>query len=398
MTTAICLDLENKIEWSLKQKIDTKYGQKIIKKADVPEWFWGIWKDHKEEIKNQGYSVTKYEDTWQISKWENIEQKVKEEKPITVCGIAERFTEEATNLKAKKETIENLEEVEVTEEVKPKDLEGLIKLEEDTDSSQDSEKTIEEKPKSRFIRATSLKIIDEEGNELSRHKVIVNEAKHTQYFDIVGSGYKIAQHDEVVENIEEAIKELELTAEEDCILQIDEGARVHVGMKFPKIEITLDNGEVLTLRVSWDNSYNSTTGLRMSLDALNKKGYYLGTEFGKFYHRHTKGLDVKNLKRSLEKGIEVFKTKIFNQFQEMLNSKLDLPKVLTFLDKCGDEKIIAVKYIDIVKEKLNDLTYNEMDSQWALYNMVAEVLTARVESIDAQQRYMITMLNQIKKL
>jgi len=257
---------------------------------------------------------------------------------------------------------------------------------------------VEEKTK-RFIEAEEMELFDAEGRHITRWKGIVNKEQKGQMFNIVGRGYKIAQHDDVIEAIEESVNDLELTHNER-IVTLNEGARVHAIMNFPKIVERLSNGETLELRVTFDNSYDSTTGLRMVLGSTTSKGYYLLTSesYGTYYHRHTKGMDTRNLKKKLEKGIDVFRNKIIAKFEQMLSSKLDIATVINFLDKCIKEKVISVKYLEMIRDKLDTLKASDVDSQYALYNMIAEVLSAQVESIDAQKRHMETMYNKVKQL
>lgn len=72
--------LQNNVSWSEPQIVDTKYGVKKVRKAGIPSSFWDLWKSQKEEIKEAGISVSKYQGEWQISFWEDYkEEEVKKE-------------------------------------------------------------------------------------------------------------------------------------------------------------------------------------------------------------------------------------------------------------------------------------------------------------------------------
>ena len=279
-------------------------------------------------------------------------------------------------------------------ELKRKDvIQGLRIVAQAVVDHKENEKT------NRFVVAEEMQLFDADGRAITRWKGIVNQDNTEQMFSIVGQGYKIAQHDEVMDAIQNSVEELELTHEER-VLTLNSNARIHVIMQFPKIDMALTNGEKFTMRVTFDNSYDSTTGLRMNIGTQTSKGYFLlsSEQFATYYHRHTKGMDVVNLKKKLVKGIKVFQDKIATQFQTMLDSKLDVATVLNFLDKSIKEKVISVKYLEMIENKLSQDSTENVDNQFALYSMIAEVLTAQVESVDAQKRHMETMYNLVKKL
>jgi len=269
----------------------------------------------------------------------------------------------------------------------------LDKLKKVREASDKEEKT------NRFIQAEEMELFDNDGRNIEKWKGIVNCDDTTQMFAIVGRGYKIAQHDEVVDSIETSIDELEL-AHTSSVRTMNSGGRIQATMRFPKVTGTLSNGVQLVLRITFDNSYDSTTGLRMNLTAITEKNNILHTTDQKatYYHRHTKGMDTKNLRKKLEKGIDVFKETIMNDFQKMLDNKLDLPKVLNFLDKSIKEKVISVKYLEMIQDRLKIGSSQDVGNQFDLYNLISEVLTAQVDSIDAQKRHIETMFNKIKDL
>jgi len=293
-----------------------------------------------------------------------------------------------------KESVSDCSTVRVTEiptQVNPEIVKATLALV--NEEIQEEEKT------NRFLVADELELFDSEGRNIQRWKGLVNKNNTEQIFNIVGRNYKIAQHDEVINAIEESISELELTHEE-TVIPMNDGARVHAIMTFPKIEQSLTNGEKLTMSVTFDNSYDSTTGLRMIVKAKTAKGHCLITtdSHGKYYHKHTPGMDLKDLKKKLEKGIDAFNNNIMEQFEKMLSNKLDIAKVINFLDKCIKEKVIAEKYLESIKSKLSTVKAGDVDNQFTLYNIIAEVLSAQVESIDAQKRHMETMYNKVKNL
>ena len=71
------LDRFSEIKWSQPKVIETKNGKKEVQTAEIPDWFWGVWKIYKEEIKAQGISPSKYNGGWSLGKWSNYDEEEK---------------------------------------------------------------------------------------------------------------------------------------------------------------------------------------------------------------------------------------------------------------------------------------------------------------------------------
>jgi hypothetical protein len=261
---------------------------------------------------------------------------------------------------------------------------------------------LEQKPdalkKPFLIRASEIQIFDEEGRHLKDYKGLVREDKHEKLFSIVSKSYKIAQHEDIVNHVETSLKELELRYESK-IIDMDEGARIRMITNFPNIQIKVKE-EIFTMRLSWDNSYNLTTGVRLMLGALSPRGYelFVDAKYANFYHRHTKGLDLKHLKNTINKGIEVFKNKVEAEFKQMLETPMTMEKAINFLDNCCEEKVIAETYLSTLKYELKKITPDELDSQFILYNLINKVLGERVASLDTRERHIRAMNAKLKSL
>lgn len=66
------LEKLSEIEWSQPKIIETKNGEKKeVQSAELPDWFWEVWKVYKEKIKTQGISPSKYNSHWVLNKWNN---------------------------------------------------------------------------------------------------------------------------------------------------------------------------------------------------------------------------------------------------------------------------------------------------------------------------------------
>ena len=262
----------------------------------------------------------------------------------------------------------------------------------------------EETKQNRFVEAKEISLYSQENinskhNALApKYKGICNAANPEQIFNVVGMGYKIAQHDEVYDAVEATVRDLGLKAKVKT-LELDDGARLRMQLTFPDLAIKIGDpqlNDLVSFRMTFDNSYNATTGLRGMIDGerlacLN--GMKVADNFSTYYHRHTKGLDVNALIPTIEKGIEVFQTKIKDKWESYYNTKIDPIKARNFLEQCSEDKIISQKYLEMMIKRMDFggsveiRGAGQITNQWMLYNLVTEILTHECDSIDTGDRF-----------
>jgi len=249
-----------------------------------------------------------------------------------------------------------------------------------------------------LIRASELQIYDQDGRHLKDYKALVREDKNEKLFSIVSKGYKIAQHDDIVNAVEATLKTLELRYNSK-ILQLDEGARIRMITDLPHIQIKVKE-DLFTMRISWDNSYNLTTGVRLVLGVLSPFGHelFIDSRYANFYHRHTQGLDLKHLAKAVTAGIGVFQTKVEEEFKQMIATPMTMDKAINFLDNCCAEKLIAEVYLSALRQELKKITPDQLDSQFILYNLINKVLGERVKSIDTKERHIRVMNAKLRSI
>lgn len=260
-----------------------------------------------------------------------------------------------------------------------------------------------------FPQAKKIDLFDCHGNKIDGHKAVVNQENERQVFGIVTEAYTIVQHDEVVDKIESAVDRLGLKYQKK-IVDLGDWARIKVEIMFPEIQINLGNGDVSHFRATFDNSYDSSTGLRLDIGAYRlvcTNGLYIGEKWGAYYHRHTQNIDINMLEQSVQHGVEVFQTRVKGMFEQMANTPITPDQARAFLDDSIEKKLIANKYLEGMKSRLDsggDIEIkkdSQIDSQWMLYNLVSEELTHNCTSVEAQRRYsqimnrhLITSFNQ----
>jgi hypothetical protein len=277
--------------------------------------------------------------------------------------------------------------------------------------SNEETETVKEK---RFIEAKEISLFSQENtnavhNPLAgQFKGICNADNPSQLFNVVSPGYKIAQHDEVYDIVTNAVSDLGLKANV-VTEEMNEGARLRILLTFPDVNIKIGDpalNDIVNMRMAFDNSYNATTGLRGVVDGerlacLN--GMKVPEGFARNYHRHTKGMDLTKLSETIEKGVDVFQTKIKERWERYYLTKIDPTKARTFLEQCLEDKVISQKYIQMMIQRM-DFGGNveirgagQITNQWMLYNLITEVLTHECTSADTQDSFSRKMDNMVAK-
>jgi len=246
-------------------------------------------------------------------------------------------------------------------------------------------------------KATKINLFDAKGNGLHDYKAVANEAQETEIFSVVKNGYQIIQHEDVFKTVEDAIADKNFNASVKPHRDYDgNGGRLHIEVTFEDIKLDIDNdGLKSNLYCTYDNSYDGTTGLRLSVGA--KRGNAVLWLVGsRYYHKHTKGVSVDAFEDSLEKGIDDFQTKIKGHFMGMFKTPLTNASAETFLQDCeGIKEISYKKYIAEVI--LPRVEASSIKNKWQLYCLICEGISEVAPSIDARDRQLQVIINRMHK-
>ena len=232
-----------------------------------------------------------------------------------------------------------------------------------------------------------------------RFKGIVDANNVETIFNVVSPAYKIAQHSEVHGLVIDALQATGFKCKVRTE-QYNDGARMRVSVGFPDIMVKIDQ-EVITLRMAIDNSYNSTTGLRVVVSGERARDNVLLSipdSFAFYYHKHFGGMDVNNIGPSIDKGVSIFLTKVKEKWEKYFHTKIDPVKARDFLEQCDRDKTISKKYLKMMLERMNlDATVKglQITNQWLLHGLVSEILSKECKSKDTMERLMTTMDNKI---
>ena len=188
------------------------------------------------------------------------------------------------------------------------------------------------------------------------------------------------------------------------------GARIKINTIFPDVKIEIDTAQekdILSMNLYYENSYDSTTGVRMIIEARRKDGtlFVIREKLGSFYHRHTKGLDLIAIKQKLEKGVSKFLNEIQKQLQRLadtpvskLGASLHFTKYLSESSKAklnkkddddyvkNDTDKIPAKYIEMVLKELNKESV-VVNNIYDLYGIISMILTKEISSDDTRRQH-----------
>jgi len=244
-------------------------------------------------------------------------------------------------------------------------------------------------------KAKLFKIYDENGKELNEYKNVGNEENEQESFSIVKNTYRIIQHEDVFNTVQEAIEDKNLNAEIRPNRFFDgNGGRLHIEVTFPEITLDIENdGLQSQLYCTYDNSYDGTTGLRLSVGA--KRGNaILWLNDSRYYHKHTKSVSVKAFEDSLEKGIDSFQTKIKGHFMGMFKTPTTETAALDYLENCIGVKNISKTYVESLISKVKQST---IKNKWQLYCIVCETITKEASSIDVRDRHLKALIGRLHR-
>lgn len=254
-----------------------------------------------------------------------------------------------------------------------------------------------------FKRAKEIEIFDANGKKWEGQKGLVNEADELDRFAIVGVGYKIAQHNEVFDIVDKALVDLKIE-HKTTTQEMKDGARLRIDLKFPEIVHSIA-GEKIILWATFDNSYDSSTGLRLEINAFMERtetnlycSEVISEKLNKYYHRHTKGLEIGMLEGTISKGVEIFQNEMGKEFQQLVETSLDAMEARALFNELIESKSCktAKKYLEMISEALKGAG-DRINNAWVLYSLVSSILTKEVASVDLRKNNARELLNKIKK-
>ena len=200
-----------------------------------------------------------------------------------------------------------------------------------------------------------------------KYKAIIRE-DNNELIAIQKKSYKLVSNAEVIKPVLDQLSDITTDWYIDPSHSFVENNRMRLQVTFP--DLTFHDGRSeIALSLFLHNSYDGSEGVRMFWGAIRficSNGMVFGHILSKFYGRHTSGLDIGNIKESLEKTYEQIPV-IKHRIDILQNLKADKTIKRKVEDNLGKN---VMKYVD---EQPNPV------SQWHLYNMVSFYISHNLE-------------------
>lgn len=212
------------------------------------------------------------------------------------------------------------------------------------------------------------------------HKAIVR-GDNNKIISIVNRNYKLVPNKELIDQLLEELRKTDQKFEIEPHHSFVRDNRMRLQIQFPELYIKDDSKDGISLSLYIHNSYDMSEGVRFYFGAIRgicTNGMVFGHVLAKFYGKHTKGFDIRNLKQSLEKTYSKIP-----DIQERLEM-LDLLKVNEVFEEEVKDKLGVKLHKQILWENhqnpLTDLT------QLQLFHLVTNLISHRVKQ-EMQARY-----------
>ena len=211
-------------------------------------------------------------------------------------------------------------------------------------------------------------VSDGENNRKTKlYKAIVRE-DNDRLVSIMKNTYKIIPNSEVIKPLLEELNNLDTNWIIDPSHSFVDDSRMRLQVTFP--DLTLNDGRSdIALSLFLHNSYDGSEGVRIywgAIRAICSNGMVFGTVLSKFYGKHTKGIELGNIKEQLQSTydkIPVLKNRI-----EILQSLSVTKSIKEDVErKLG--KTVS-KYVAEQKRPKN---------QWLLYNILTYYVSHLIE-------------------
>ncbi|MHA1794696.1 MAG: DUF932 domain-containing protein [Promethearchaeota archaeon] len=214
-------------------------------------------------------------------------------------------------------------------------------------------------------------------NSTKKYKAIM-ETKSGKLISIVPETYRLVTNQEVIEPLLEAVDQLGL----ERVLGNDSYVlpnRMRLHLIFPEIKIRDDSEQGIQFATYLSNSYDGSEGVRFLSGGLRlvcTNGMVIGSMINRYYHKHTKGIDVEKFKiiisQSLEKVPEI-EQRIHKMIEQKINLKQkETKQLLEDLEKCLGKKITKQVTWNLSKAKDKNL--------WVLFNLFTYILSHQIQN------------------
>jgi hypothetical protein len=200
-----------------------------------------------------------------------------------------------------------------------------------------------------------------------KYKAITRE-DNNKLISIQSETYKVISNAEIIKPLMEQLHELDSKWIIDPSHSFCTDQKMRLQITFP--ELTFNDGRSdIALSLFLHNSYDSSEGVRMYFGAIRficGNGMVLGKVLAKYYHKHTKGIPLNNLKAQIEATYEQIPV-ISERIQILQN--LNVNKALSE----SVEKNLGKRISNYVKEQ------KRPENAWILYNYLTWYISHNID-------------------
>jgi Domain of unknown function (DUF932) len=199
------------------------------------------------------------------------------------------------------------------------------------------------------------------------YKAIVRKDKN-KLISVMEDTYQLVPNRDVIMPLLEQLHQLDTRWNFDNSHSFVESKRMRLQVTFP--DLTLNDGRSdIALSLFLHNSYDGSEGVRMfwgAIRAICSNGMVFGDVLSKFYSKHTKNINLNNLKEQLEETYEKI---------PVIKERIDILKNLS----------ITKEVNGMIKDKLGATISKYVDdqpnaeNQWILYNMLTYYISHIIE-------------------
>lgn len=213
-----------------------------------------------------------------------------------------------------------------------------------------------------------------------QYKAIVRNDNNS-LISIVNRNYKLIPNAELIEQVMEQLERTDQQYEIDNHHSFVTDKRMRLHITFPGLLIKDDSDDGIVLSLYLHNSYDMSEGVRMfwgGIRSICTNGMVFGKLLAKFYGKHTKGLNIANLKQSLESTY-----KMIPDIQQRIEL-LDSLEVDEELDTDCKEELGSTMYKHLLIE--NNVDSLKQLNQLQLFHLVTHYISHRINK-ELQARY-----------
>lgn len=203
-----------------------------------------------------------------------------------------------------------------------------------------------------------------------------------EYISTVGENYKVVTNEELITKSMSYIDELGYKWNIDNSHSFCNNKRMKLAVVFPDIQFN-DGRSDVDFSMYLHNSYNRAEGIRLFMGFIREictNGMIAGKLLGKYYHRHTSGVNIENIGETVKDSIACVP-----QIQERIEQLKQIPVTVnkelqeTLSDEFGDK---------LGKETCKSL-YNYTQTDVANMYLLMNVITWYISHhVSLQQRTM----------